>query len=529
MNLLGRVQGAGGYPMSSVTDIFQSLLSPWSTRYRGAARTLAANAFLKDTLSLLESQPWGLSNLWPSGFQSAELNLLINDTVIFLAQSIIPLVSHVAGRATDANRPAASSILVSSPLAGGVPADHVKAIAEDSSSARLNTMAIGCFNPGRCGFCSLHSNHLLWWRLWATADEARSRGLSILILPSPRLPPGTHLPEGFPYLFIGPQTLYWDSVGIFIAPEISRRIVPLEDVGSARRLWLSVWPVSNATPWLLCAITAPPGGDTTFWSELLSERRMLTARRAYQHVVIAGDANTHLPYLVHHPPACSCSHCNLSSADKHIATLLRDSGLIAFNPVDTATHISGTIIDLVLSDASCPIYNLKVLPPHSVARSDHGFLLFYLPLTIAVSYEEGFGRVAWASSLDWGDAIGAINEPLLQLAKLTEALADNVALLKWADSRTQPRRRRALLDAVVWLRNCWYCIAGHLAGTVTIANRPRRHTAPSMLVMLQIVLLTIWTLLRPRLYTTMVVQVLPPFSGSANPIQVPQTNSCRIC
>ena len=526
--------------MSSVTDFFLSLLPSWSKRYRGAARTLAANAFLKDTLSLLETQPRGLSNLWPSGFQSAELNLLINETCNFLRQSIVPFVSHAAGRATPASRPtahvtcigsrlaadpplgllvgsfvgvccrlgellpcercssgialrmctypkgnspcpAASSILVSSPLAGGVPACHVAAIAEGSSSARLDTIAIGCFNPGRCGFCGLHSNHLLWWRLWATADEARSRSLSILILPSPRIPPGTHLPEGFPYLFIGPQTLQWDSVGIFVAPEISRRIVPLEEVGSARRLWLSVWPDGGATPWLLCAIAAPPGGDVTFWSELLTERRMLTAQRTYQHVVIAGDANTHLPYLVQHPPSCSCSHCKPSSTDKQITTLLRDSGLMAFNPVDAATHASGTIIDLVLSDESCPIYNLQVLPPHSVARSDHGFLSFYLPLTIAVSYEEGFGRVAWASSSDWDDIIGAINEPLLQLAKLTEALADNEVLASWVVSLAQPRRRRALLDAVVWLRNCWYCIAGHLAGAVTFSNRPRRHTTADLL------------------------------------------------
>ena len=405
------------------------------------------------------------------------MNLLIKDTLEFMVRSLIPVLSYLAGH-KQAERPAASSILVSSPLAGGVPADHVKAIAKDTSAARSHNIAIGCFNPGRCGFCALHSNHLLWWRLWATADEARSRSLSILILPSPRIPPGTHLPEGFPFLFLGLQTSHWDSVGLFVAPEISKRIVPLEDVGSARRMWLSVWPHGDATPWLLCAIAAPPGGDVDFWVELLREREKLTSLRPYQHVVIAGDANIHLPYLVQHPPSCSCSHCNLSSTDRQIATLLRDNGLVAFNPVDAATHVSGTIIDLVLSDEVCPIYDLHVFPPQSVARSDHGFLVFSLPLVFDVSYEEGFGRVAWATSSDWDDVIGAINEPLLQLAKLTETLADNEVLATWTNSLKQPRRRRALLDTMVWLRNCWYCIAGHLAGVVTIAHGSRRHPYP---------------------------------------------------
>ena len=67
--------------MSSVTSIFQHLLSTWSTRYRGATKTLAANAFLKDTLSLLETQPRGLSNLWPLRSRLTDLPYHVTVTI----------------------------------------------------------------------------------------------------------------------------------------------------------------------------------------------------------------------------------------------------------------------------------------------------------------------------------------------------------------------------------------------------------------------------------------------------------------
>ena len=60
--------------------------------------------------------------------------------------------------------------------------------------------------------------------------------INLLVLPCPRLPLGAHLPSDFPFVFIGRQTTAWDSVGIFVQPEISSHIVLLDSVGCDRVL-----------------------------------------------------------------------------------------------------------------------------------------------------------------------------------------------------------------------------------------------------------------------------------------------------
>ena len=48
----------------------------------------------------------------------------------------------------------------------------------------------------------------IMWGLVATC------AIAILVVPGPRFPPGTVLPDGFPYVYVGPASGSWDSVGV---------------------------------------------------------------------------------------------------------------------------------------------------------------------------------------------------------------------------------------------------------------------------------------------------------------------------
>ena len=202
---------------------------------------------------------------------------------------------------------------------------------------------------------------------------------------------------------------------------------------------------------LLCAIYGPPGADRIFWDELIREKQMLAQRERPSRTLVVGDCNLHPPWLVDHGSQCTCSHCRPSSADAHAVGALRSARLCCHNPVGCPTHVSGTSTDHIWSDGLGDALHVQVLPPGSLAQSDHGLVYTLLSLSFRPSYERGFGRVALASSLGWERALSEVDDFLGSLATLFESLAADPQLLQWADDLRQPKRRRAVLDGCAWL------------------------------------------------------------------------------
>ena len=252
-------------------------------------------------------------------------------------------------------------------------------------------------NPGKTGFSNLHSTDILWWRWWEVGLACQELGLQLVALPGPRIPPGTKLPDGFPYTFLGSFSSSWSTVAVLLAPEIAQAVELCSDVGNERRMWFTCRPVGGGPSWLLAAIYAPPGGDVPFWVQLLDEwvylRRLLNIHATF----IFGDLNIHLPYLVQHDLTCHCLHCRPSIVDREIQQMRERASFKCCNPVGVPTHQSGTTIDGFLTDLGHGLPPVAVLPPGTLAGSDHSLVSSALPLYVSPRFHTGFGRVRWVN------------------------------------------------------------------------------------------------------------------------------------
>ena len=95
------------------------------------------------------------------------------------------------------------------------------------------------FNPGRTGFLQLGSDLLLEWRLEAVAHALVESGVDACIIPGARFPAGASLPPGFPFLWEGPTSSGWDTVGLFVRPELEHAFRPIPEISSTREQCLS--------------------------------------------------------------------------------------------------------------------------------------------------------------------------------------------------------------------------------------------------------------------------------------------------
>ena len=114
--------------------------------------------------------------------------------------------------------------------------------------------------------------------------------------------------------------------------------------------------------------------------------------------IMLGDANIHLSYVFEHSAGCTCPHCRQRVADNDIEDVLTDASLKAWN-IPVATHVSGTLIDLVLGHRSVP----RVVATDDVwiHQSDHRLIFTNHHAKVHVDCAACSGRVAWASSADW--------------------------------------------------------------------------------------------------------------------------------
>ena len=196
-----------------------------------------------------------------------------------------------------------------------------------------------------------------------------------------------------------------------------------------------------------------------FWTALVSEYCTLRQFAGVRYTVVLGDANLHLPELVHHHIACKCAHCRPSKVDATVAHLLKFARLYCINQPDTATHVSGTIIDLFFTDCPAACAASSVSPPGVIAMSDHGLVAASVAGTLRVNCSVGFGRVWWASYGDWDHVLSKLDYAFHGLADIINGLAAHPSLVNAANQgrevTSQSRHRRGHVGAGCVVCTCW--------------------------------------------------------------------------
>ena len=119
-----------------------------------------------------------------------------------------------------------------------------------------------------------------------------------------------------------------------------------------------------------------------FWASLLDDRSQILSRTGASHTLLLGDLRVHLPCMVVHEGDCHCSHCQPSPADRSVASLLHLHGLVYIDPVGIATHVSGSVIDLFITDSPSCLPSPEVLPA-AVIISNKQPSMFSLPEQIS--------------------------------------------------------------------------------------------------------------------------------------------------
>ena len=442
---------AAGQPPSGYFDILYKHWLAREIRSKRVAR-IAALAFHKDMQVALRARPTNLEQILPQDFEfRVEILRLWEDSIEFVTNKLLRVLPKRHDQHT----------VVVSPWAGGSHASEVTNRYSGSSGSVYN-LRICCLNPGRLGF-SDQSGAVLWWRLWEIAAYGIENSVQIFVCPGPRLPEGVNLPQGFPYCIVGDAMASYDSVLLLVSVDFTAAFEILEDLSSSpRRIWCKVRSLSLGSL-AFCGFYGPPMGDHSFFRDMVAEGQQVGT------YVAIGDANIHPQDLVEHDRGCTCSHCKPSAVDKKCVACLRHAGLTCRNPKGKPTHDSKTSVDQVWATEKVPHMEVEVGEPGCVGGSDHA------PVTASFSVqlhaEEGasVSKVAWLTSREWDVHVAFIDPLLLSLAHYVDMLALCPSLIQDTKKRSQIKKRRALLDAVVWMRNLWYTMLGHLAGLVSVA------------------------------------------------------------
>lgn len=430
------------------------LLQGWS---RAAPRRLEVAAALKDFIALRQLapiRPMDTIARTNSGVVSRLLPLAraVQDMCCFLRQQAIPLISRKSQGHTT----------VTSPFSGGTVVRH--ALKESSSqhpqSHSVDSIVIATLNPGRTGLSSLSTGDILWWRLWHIATALQEREAMICIVPSARWPPGASLPPGFPFAWVGRQTLQWDSVGMLVATELELSLVPLQGLGSDRVMWHLITGV-HAPAMILGSIYPAPGGDVATWRKIRDDICTIRNRHPGVRVVVGGDGNVHFKSIFSdaHDLLCACPHCVQSTADRDIEADMKAIGMVPFNP-PIATHDDGYCLDVFMGEPRLP-FDVQVVP-EKVGESDHDLVLATVPVSVGIDYRSTLGRVRWAGQDEWESGLRAIPDTLQSATQATMSAEQEIL-----QARDIPiKRRRAILDAAAWLRDAVYTVVGHMSQAV---------------------------------------------------------------
>ena len=93
------------------------------------------------------------------------------------------------------------------PICGGAQPQQQ---ADVSSSMNL---AFAVLDPGRTGLMALCTGEVLWWRLTMIMESLVAQNIALCFLPGARFPPGSVLPDGAQFLWLGHRATSWASVG----------------------------------------------------------------------------------------------------------------------------------------------------------------------------------------------------------------------------------------------------------------------------------------------------------------------------
>jgi hypothetical protein len=134
---------------------FADALEAWKHSLLGRNR-LAVPAGLKDSLALLETAPYEILSLLPESWDGRrQLTTAVLDTIAFLRGHSIPAFLKEVDQKLIVQHDGAKRVMVTSPLAGAIPAGHAKEVLRKSGGrcAPLREhVAIGIINSGRLAF-----------------------------------------------------------------------------------------------------------------------------------------------------------------------------------------------------------------------------------------------------------------------------------------------------------------------------------------------------------------------------------------
>ena len=440
----------------SIQLCIQELRHIWSDWLASVPKRMEVNAALKDIRGLFELAPQNPGNLASNGqsrfLRLAKLSEFVSALKGFLKHVAIP----------SAARSTTSRVAIESPYMGGTLVDQYEHKQEGFQCSEL-TFAV--LNPGRLGLSRIASEELLLWRLFHICSVLVDKNIQVCILPGARWPPGAEIPAGFPFEWLGLQTTSWEAVGVLVASELRLEVSVMEDMGSPVILWLMFrgqrWQ-RQGPALILGAIYPKPGGDLQTWRQILSEFDIIKTKYPSSRIVIAGDGNVHLQGLVHHSPECSCLHCCQRLNDKLIQLEIESRNLVACNP-RFPTHVSGTIIDLVLTDRCQPL-PVDVVQ-EDIGASDHFMVISRCPVSLQASFESSVGRVIWSQSNEWDEALASAESSFALAALITNDVQVEIAANKHC---LLPKRKRDLLDAAAWIREVLVCFTGHCGGLTRV-------------------------------------------------------------
>ena len=210
--------------LSCAIDGLRTFVAAWVA---GPARRLERAAALKDFLALLQVAPkQSIVNSLSPDICVGQLDKLSRDLRTLIADEAVPLLRSQTR----------SSATVVSPYAGGVTPEVIEQVLSGRGGTSVKSQAckIGVLNPGRTGFLSLSTKSLLNWRLEAVSAALIAREVDYCVLPGARFPPGSLLPDAFPYVWFGWQTTSWAGVGLFCRAELEWCIRPIEEFSEER-------------------------------------------------------------------------------------------------------------------------------------------------------------------------------------------------------------------------------------------------------------------------------------------------------
>ena len=214
------------------------------------------------------------------------------------------------------------------------------------------------------------------------------------------------------------------------------------------------------------------GGDLDTWGSIVAHAGVLRAKFPHARLLVGGDGNLHLDYVVSHGAECRCLHCRQRPRDKRIQEWLDSAGLRAFNP-PSPTHVSGTCIDLFLGPRHDPL-PVRVVDEF-VGLSDHKLVLVDVPCQVTAQNSAGFGRVAWTSGEEWESGLREVASALQALATAVETIGTSQWLRPpWYGGGATRLQRRAVLNVAAWSRDTMYALVGHAASAtraVGLASR----------------------------------------------------------